>query len=327
MKRKTNLFYTSGEDSKFLTFSNYTEALTGNFLSTNIKLFPNSFLCLNIPFENDGNKETFIKNVLVSHYENKLAVLRDGNFTNIDELAILINCIKKVYTDAEIVFKGDITEQDYNGTFTDIICTIDSSKMLGFNYEYEEGGNIVFTDVTPDKLHGWYNDNVFTGPASYENVPVIYDNNDDKSYVADESISFIADVDNRIPEIKFNIIIPLFNVVNSVTGNVLKNNSPLGIWFADREIVLTTDGVYGQTWSLAIGTQFKPIPTMQNNYSDIYYDNDNLISYNTFAQILARQNALLESYNKLLVMINGIDSTVKSLRLQVENIEKTLENK
>ena len=37
MKRRTNLFYNSGEDSKFLTFSNYTECLTGAFLSTNTK--------------------------------------------------------------------------------------------------------------------------------------------------------------------------------------------------------------------------------------------------------------------------------------------------
>ena len=48
MKRKTNLFYTNGPDSKFITFSNYTESLTGNFLSTDTKLFPDKFLCLKI---------------------------------------------------------------------------------------------------------------------------------------------------------------------------------------------------------------------------------------------------------------------------------------
>ena len=31
MKRRTNIFYNTGNDSKFLTFSNYTEHLTGNF--------------------------------------------------------------------------------------------------------------------------------------------------------------------------------------------------------------------------------------------------------------------------------------------------------
>ena len=48
MKRKTNLFYLDGQDSKFITFGNYTESLTGNFLSTDTKLFPSRFLCLKI---------------------------------------------------------------------------------------------------------------------------------------------------------------------------------------------------------------------------------------------------------------------------------------
>ena len=61
MKRKTNLFYNEGPDSKFLTFSNYTESLTGNFLSTDTKLYPSMFLCLYIPsLTNDANKKEFI---------------------------------------------------------------------------------------------------------------------------------------------------------------------------------------------------------------------------------------------------------------------------
>ena len=58
MKRKTNLFYTSGPDSKFITFSNYTESLTGNFLSTDTKLFPDKFLCLKISNLHTGNTNT-----------------------------------------------------------------------------------------------------------------------------------------------------------------------------------------------------------------------------------------------------------------------------
>ena len=73
MKRKTNLFYTDGPDSKFLTFSNYTELLTGNFLSTNTKIYPSRFLCLNIQ---DLDKNGFIKDYLIGYYENKLAFLR-----------------------------------------------------------------------------------------------------------------------------------------------------------------------------------------------------------------------------------------------------------
>ena len=85
MKRKTNLFYNQGEDNKFITFSNYTESLTGNFLSTDTKLFPSRFLCIKIDGYNkwkDENEEIIndkdeITNLLMSYYENKLAYLRD----------------------------------------------------------------------------------------------------------------------------------------------------------------------------------------------------------------------------------------------------------
>jgi hypothetical protein len=104
MKRKTNLFYTSGPDSKFLTFSNYTEALTGNFLSTNSKLFPDKFICLKIDNLNSINKPTFIK-YLVAYYENKLAILRDNLILtnnnvekNIYPLAYLLEAILSVVT-------------------------------------------------------------------------------------------------------------------------------------------------------------------------------------------------------------------------------------
>ena len=99
MKRKTNLFYSTGIDSNFLTFSNYTESLTGNILVTNSKMFPSKFICLYIPTldekiinqeveENIDNnlilesfeerKADFIKRILVGYYENKLAILRDN---------------------------------------------------------------------------------------------------------------------------------------------------------------------------------------------------------------------------------------------------------
>ena len=77
MKRKTNIFYLTGDDSKFITFSNYTESLTGNFLSTDTKLFPSRFLCLNLPNLTNDNKNKLIR-FLAAYYENKLAVLRDS---------------------------------------------------------------------------------------------------------------------------------------------------------------------------------------------------------------------------------------------------------
>lgn len=50
MKRKTNLFYKSAsQDSSFLTFSNYTESLTANLMSTDNKIYPSTFLCISMP--------------------------------------------------------------------------------------------------------------------------------------------------------------------------------------------------------------------------------------------------------------------------------------
>ena len=67
MKRRTNLFYKDGPDSKFLTFSNYTEALTGHFLSTYTKLYPSRFLCCYIDVI-DENKPYIIKHLITTLY-------------------------------------------------------------------------------------------------------------------------------------------------------------------------------------------------------------------------------------------------------------------
>ena len=168
MKRKTNLFYLSGDDSNFISFSNYSESLTGNILSTNWKLFPSKFLCLYIKLLDVDNhdlyierKEWFIK-YLVSYYENKLAFLRDyyiNNDLNVEKNLLPLNYllealyrlpenyadeikikdyseIKQNGNNIKISFIGDITEQDYNGIYTDIINVITSG-------DYAKGDIIV----------------------------------------------------------------------------------------------------------------------------------------------------------------------------------------
>ena len=124
MNRKTNLFYTSGNDSSFLTFSNYTEHMTGVYLSTEHKLFPSRFLCLyserlNSNFEVE--KEILIKNYLVGYYENKLAFLRDNLISKGEDpdkkmlyFNYLIGALQKYDpTCIEEIHIGEISEQDY----------------------------------------------------------------------------------------------------------------------------------------------------------------------------------------------------------------------
>ena len=197
MKRKTNLFYTTGPDSKFITFSNYTESLTGNFLSTDTKIFPSRFIALYIKGLNKDTKAALIK-YLADYYESKLAVLRDHfdyNKSDIEKrvppLNYLLEALLRIkeinenevvathsiaanknnddnetsnlISDSEVIkFKyiSDITEQDYNGTFTDTICNIDLRKFAyisSIELTDDFNDNVVQFDK-PDTLYGWDSD-------------------------------------------------------------------------------------------------------------------------------------------------------------------------
>ena len=304
MKRKTNLFYTSGPDSKFLTFSNYTEALTGNFLSVNTKLFPDRFLCLQINGLNSTTKEGFIK-YLVAYYENKLAALRDNilenNNTieyNIHPLSYLLEALLKVtdYIDGEYILSlnnikteisknngqiknfikyiGDITEYDYNGTYTDTICCISGNSYNVGVLNLRDTTNDIYNIGSYDNesLYGWENENIENlknnnGESIYKNVKPIFDAEDENkgTYVVNSIFDklIIENIDKNnssIKSIKFNIIIPLFSYINidvESNTNILEplidennqkyfdlndNNKnaiydvPLGIWmYADKE--------------------------------------------------------------------------------------------
>lgn len=313
MKRRTNLFYNSGEDSKFLTFSNYTECLTGTFLSTNTKLFPSKFICLNIP---NLNKGEFI-NGLVAYYENKLATLRDYvvNTVNrsLDELNPLSYLLRYLSNNgiSNIAYIGDITEQDYNGTFSDTICVINTSKMFSGQIITD---NIVLNEtnlfaIAEENLRGWYENGTYLGPNNYANINPVFD--DQNKYLLTDN-NYISVSNTETNSVEFNVIIPTFSLVNTdsvLTENIYSElslldstdneihgtsdiNVPMGIWFADKSVVLEGDSKYNTSWSLAIGSQFKPFPTSNNINSEITNES-NSIAFGTFAQILSRQNDLL----------------------------------
>lgn len=313
MKRRTNLFYNSGEDSKFLTFSNYTECLTGTFLSTNTKLFPSKFICLNIP---NLNKGEFI-NGLIAYYENKLATLRDYAVNTVDrsldELNPLSYLLRYLSNNgiSNIAYIGDITEQDYNGTFSDTICVINTSKMFSGQIITD---NIVLNETNlfvtaEENLRGWYENSTYLGPNNYANISPIFD--DQNKYLLTDN-NYISVSNTETNSVEFNVIIPMFSLVNTdsvLTENIYSEltlldstdneihgtsdiNVPMGIWFADKTIVLEGDSKYNTSWSLAIGSQFKPFPTSNNINSEITNES-NSIAFGTFAQILSRQNDLL----------------------------------
>jgi hypothetical protein len=262
MKRKTNLFYVDGPDSKFITFSNYTEALTGNFLSTDTKMFPDKFLCLKINNLNASTKPRFIK-YLAIYYENKLAALRDKSIEkNVNQeyeilpLAYLIEAIlnvcnadengftldtSKFHTfekmkeakykqagDKLITYIGNITEQDYNGTYTDTICCINANeyyegdiKFKSKNTTSELVNNCTVEDS--DVLYGWKDEQMFEeyiDRGTDNIISPVYDDNENtytyNTYL--DNIEYVKLADNNevdtFKTIVFNVIIPMFTITN-----------------------------------------------------------------------------------------------------------------
>ena len=124
----------------------------------------------------------------------------------------------------------------------------------------------------------------------------------------------LKEKEGTINEIKFNVLIPLFNVYDweqntqdtryydpesaSISGNLdssgqliinsgdTKNHFdiPLGIWISEKPVILERTGdaskKYRPSWSLCISSQFKPFP--YSNVQSGLRDSDNLDIYGTF---------------------------------------------
>lgn len=366
MERKTNLFYFEGNESNFLTFSNYTEHMTGNFLATDYKLFPSRFLCLNIPsLNNVENKKLFIKNYLCGYYENKLAFLRDKLLESsmVCDLSLLylnylLDAIYKYENDNNIeesekcdfnnIFISDITEQNYNGTFTDIICTIEhfSNTTFSISKVSHDSLNIFEYNKNTNYLYGWTDNDVFIGPNNYLDIKPIFDNvsiNEEETfyeYYLNSSFDtkFIKNT-TTISELNFNIIIPLYDCVNvnyKYNSTIIDEldeidlqldtydtarNVPLGIWFSNENILLKRDTLtgYSPSWSLLIGTQFKPFPN-SNVLNTDRYDTSKSESYATFAEVLNKQSKVLDLFETYDIVINELKNKINQLENKLSKL-------
>ena len=359
--RKTNLLYSTyiGEENSFLTFSNYTEAMTGNHLSVNTKMFPSTFLCAYINVTPD-NISSFI-NTIVGKYENKLAFLRD-TFTkdsnisaedNIYPLEYLIETIEEFDKDFSINYVGQVTEQDYNGTFCDTMCIISTE---------DNGGKVTANSVNGTKktvdynnsstyLYGWSsydatNKLYYNGPSIYGNVNPLFDDEENRyvsSYKYDK-LTFIPDTNAK--SIEFNCIIPLFDIVNvdpksnesniteslesdTESSNILEVdltsstcNVPMGIWFSQKfkKITLNRDESTGfwPSWSLVLSSQFKPFPKSPHLQSDTQ-NVSSTDAFGTFAQILVEQARLTDEHTDIAVNVQALSNRISNLESKINN--------
>lgn len=408
MIRKTNLINRANiDEAEFVTFSNYTEAMTGNMLSVKTKMYPSMFLCLNMESANTSDNRHNIKDLLTAYYENKLAYLRDyfkDNEGKYEEkchplyyLLYLLNIIECNYDGTDIsipeimtadesrlniVYASEITEQNYNGAFSDIIFNVNSSnitvpkikftrfednKITSVNTSIQKNKTSEAINTTFDtgKIYGWCNKKTdaegntlweWMGPAAYDGMrpyydtskldKILYDYNVD-NYIGkdrDGNTDFI-EVDSLVSQkpdtLEFNVVIPLFDVVNADGVNdIYKNNReyvdvnyglnnadgisrvPMGIYFTGEPVVLSTKKGVSPTWSLSLATQFAPF--LYGRYSNPTALDKTVTAdtYTSFSHTLVKQNQMIDRFQKMEQQISSIAADLRDLEHTVRsNIE------
>ena len=122
------------------------------------------------------NKQQLI-NKLVTYYENKLASLRDfcvdkdmNQESVLLPLNYLLETLQSFDPSIKINYVGDITEQDWNGTFSDTICVVDTRSFKSGTIVSDNNYAMSLAPVDGDDtkenplnnydseryLHGWF---------------------------------------------------------------------------------------------------------------------------------------------------------------------------
>ena len=333
MKRKTNLFYTTGPDSKFITFSNYTESLTGNFLSTDTKIFPSRFIALYVKGLNKDTKAALIK-YLADYYESKLAVLRDHfdyNKSDIEKsvppLNYLLEALLRIkeikpnevvathsiannsyvnfvenetetsklvsYSDV-IKFKyiSDITEQDYNGTFTDTICNIDLRKFayissIELTDDFDD--NVVQFDK-PNTLYGW-DSNIPEEYANEKTIPDSIQGIDLDRYMK----SYVDDTDAEEKRIEYKINTDLSNVINIHDEMITEDKSLADI--IDEYMASNEYDDIASAISAILHSNDSNLMTFQNKLNNLLSNEDTEITYDKIILYDSKTPNIIYAYN------------------------------
>lgn len=391
VRRKTNLFNIYKKDStgndvlsipQFVTFSNYAESMTGNHLGIDNKLFPSSFICLDIPSLNtDSSSQKFYSYSLISYYENKMAFLRDyvtdnetKNMTldNLKPLDYLLHYINNFDKDAKITHIGDIVEQNYNGIYSDMLLTVtvpEDEYTYNLSYSNEKSKLIDYYPADDSYLYGWCNvtkindstfSYVYNGPKAFENVHALCD--EPLKYNMTSYYSYISPVKltkkpgKSAEPLKFNVVIPLYNInnvnpINSDSNNGIgtetNNNTlinlsycdathyvPYGLWWCGFGNYVTLNrnennadsDIVQPSWSLVLSSQFSAFPYSStystNAISNVSYNtissDYNIIYHNMFAGILSEQSNLIDLLYKQNEEISYIRNEITALKSRIK---------
>ena len=358
--RKTNLFYLDGNDSNFLTFSNYGEYLTGVCLSTNNKIYPSSFICLNLPFDNNDYSVDKFKKFLMCYYENKLAYMRDNYESKTENNAIYIHqeqvmalsyLFESIYLffnkqKPEITYFGDIVEHDYNGTYSDSMCIIDFKRYLCGELSNPSDLSIERNTNEVISLYGWNDDNIGQSAEYTTNDEI---ENDNIKYNEDSLFDYLAINEGSSSKIEFNCVIPLFDINNlnynqnnkqireSNTFNISLNNKdvdnydvykyiPYGIWFSLDSDNPELHKIQLYRTNNNISQSWSLV--ISSKFSPYPYGlkitdkdlNSNITDVYTYAELLEHEAQLIKEYNNMLNKFNELSNEIQNMKNMFKSI-------
>ena len=304
MKRKTNLFYTEGPDSKFITFSNYAESLTGNFLSTDTKIYPSRFIALYIAGLNKETKPLLIK-YIAKYYENKLAVLRDyfsknrGDIEkNVSPLNYLLECLLMINSlernpktnEYELKYRHFVWDGDtYDQRLYNPDVNIDDDQyrindVITFKY---------ISDITEQDYNGTFADTICNIDLNYfHNISYIDVTKNPQDNVVDFDFNLsLYGWDMSIPEAYKNDI----SIPDSINGFDLDSEISIPDTITeDTEIMLVNDPTNGKIYHHASEYISYHNTPKEDNSQTVHIKGDNDIENINIADETRRITGLYE---------------------------------
>ena len=307
------------------------------------------------PVDGDDTKENMLNNYnseryLYGWFTTKSEYIRELDFDKDEKNTVSVNPVatnnlytnlySKLSTEEQIKFKRthNISTGDTDDYNTYIMMVPEADKQIP---EYVK--------TLEDIIEASEIKEEYIGPHYVEDLKPEYDNYENGTHYYEltsplKEISFTTHNDvKEWNEVSFNLLIPLFDLVdmnyNTNSTNVessdhlnLTNededkemcvkNMPLGIWFSGPQSVTLKSDLstgFSPSWSLSLSSQFKPFPTSDYMPSEITNDAKKE-AYCTFAQILSRQNEVLDKFVDMSKIINKLSERVTSLESAVGSV-------